>query len=89
MEDIMDHRSLIDRLGGNTVVAANLNDCTPIRVGQWKIGNRIPVEYWPGIIEMARGIDGMGFVTSDWLMNTVRPRKNSADDSPPSDVAAA
>lgn len=71
-----DHRSLIDALGGNKVVADALPDCTASRVGQWKINNRIPVEYWPDTIALAehRGIAG---ITSDWLMNSVRPRANS------------
>lgn len=74
METITDHRELIDALGGNVVVARELDDCTPGRVGQWKIGNRIPVEYWTGIIDFARE-KGFSFVDSDWLMNTFRPRK--------------
>lgn len=78
METITDHRSLIDALGGNKVVSDGLEDCTPVRVGQWKIGNRIPVEYWPGIIDLASRKPDLGFVTSDWLMNSVRPRSNPA-----------
>lgn len=73
METIADHKSLIDALGGNTLVAAGIPDCTPVRVGQWKLGNRIPPEYWPDVIQIA-GAKGLDFVTSDWLMNTFRPR---------------
>lgn len=78
METITDHRSLIDGLGGNKVVADQLTECTPVRVGQWKLGNRIPVEYWPGIIAMAEARN-IPDITSDWLMNTVRPRSNSSN----------
>ena len=73
MEPITDHRALIDALGGNKVVSDRLSDCTAVRVGQWKIGNRIPVEYWPGIIEMAEA-KGFSIISSDWLMQTNRPR---------------
>ncbi|WP_310530689.1 hypothetical protein [Novosphingobium sp.] len=81
MEPITDHKSLIDGLGGNKIVSEIIPDCTPVRVGQWKIGNRIPVEYWPAVIEgaSAKGVldaDGQS-ITSDWLMNTVRPRNSS------------
>lgn len=87
MEPINDHAALIDALGGNTVVAdflasrEDIDNCTPVRVGQWKIGGRIPVEYWPGIIEMAseKQVEG---INSDWLMSTNRPRqRNSASEA--------
>jgi hypothetical protein len=77
MEPITDHRSLIDELGGNKVVADTLPDCPPVRVGQWKIGNRIPVEYWPDIIAMAEA-KGLSFVNSEWLMKTMRPRAQAS-----------
>lgn len=73
METITDHSSLISELGGDTVVAGGLEDCTRGRVQQWRFGNRIPPEYWPGIIRLAEA-KGLAFVTSDWLMNTLRPR---------------
>ncbi|AOR77199.1 hypothetical protein BES08_10895 [Novosphingobium resinovorum] len=70
------HRALIDALGGNTAVANGIEGCTAVRVGQWKIGNRIPVEYWPDIIRMAHAKD-LSSISSDWLMNTVRPRQTA------------
>lgn len=78
METITDHRELIDALGGNKAVADDLGECTAVRVGQWKIGNRIPVEYWPGIIGMSER-KGITFVNSDWLMKTIRPRAQQGD----------
>lgn len=74
MKPITDHRSLIDGLGGGAGLAAKLDDCTAGRVRQWKIGNRIPVEYWPAIIRLAdeAGLEG---ITSDWLMHSIRPRE--------------
>lgn len=87
MEPITDHRSLIDALGGNTVVASEIADCTPVRVGQWKIGNRIPVEYWPAIIEIAQR-KGLADIDSDWLMTTFRPRVNSNGDDAAKATAA-
>lgn len=74
MKPITDHKSLIDALGGNKVVAGRLTGCTPSRVGQWKIGNRIPVEYWPGVIALAEA-DQIPGITSDWLMHNIRPRE--------------
>lgn len=76
METITDHRSLINALGGNVAVANSLGDCTAGRVSQWKLGNRIPVEYWPGIIALAETCKVPG-ITSDWLMNNMRARVNS------------
>ena len=74
MKPITDHRSLIDALGGNKALAEKLDGCTPSRVGQWKLGNRIPVEYWPKIISLAEAEQIPG-VTSDWLMYHIRPRE--------------
>lgn len=71
------HRALIDALGGNTAVANGIEGCTPVRVGQWKLGNRIPVEYWPDIIRLAQA-KKLRKINSDWLMNTVRPRQAAA-----------
>lgn len=83
MEPIKDHRALIDALGGNKVVSDELGDCTPVRVGQWKLTNRIPPEYWSDIIRIADA-KGVPDITSDWLMNAFRPRtmpKSSAAES--------
>lgn len=74
MKTIADHRGLIDALGGNKALAGKLTGCTPSRVGQWKIGNRIPVEYWPEIITLAEAAEING-ITSDWLMRSIRPRE--------------
>lgn len=73
MKPVIDHRGLIDALGGNTAVSAEIEGCTPVRVGQWKINNRIPVEYWPEIIKMAV-VKGLAHIDSDWMMTTFRPR---------------
>lgn len=83
MKSIADHRSLIDALGGNKVLAGNLKDCTPSRVGQWKIGNRIPPEYWTEIITLAEASDLEG-IDADWLLATLRPRQMPT----PQDAAA-
>jgi hypothetical protein len=74
MEPITDHADLIDKLGGNTAVAEQIEGCTAGRVGQWKIGNRIPPEYWPEIIRIADA-KGRREITSDWLMTNLRPRQ--------------
>lgn len=84
MERIEDHRGLIDALGGNKAVSDEIEGCPPVRVGQWKIGNRIPVEYWPDIIRMAE-VKELSFITSDWLMMTFRPRAAA----PPPETNAA
>lgn len=87
MKPIIDHRELINALGGNKAVSDELDSredcpsCTPVKVGQWKIGNRIPVEYWPGIIAVAAE-RGLTEISSDWLMNTVRPRLNADCQAP-------
>lgn len=73
MEAIADHRALIDTLGGNKVVSDGIDGCTPVRVGQWKLNNRIPPEYWPGIIRLAEAL-GHSEINSDWLMVNFRPR---------------
>jgi hypothetical protein len=73
MEPIDDHKALIDALGGNKAVSDEIDGCTPVRVGQWKLGNRIPPEYWPDFIRISEA-KGFTNITSDWLMNTLRPR---------------
>lgn len=86
MESIADHRALIDALGGNKSVSDAIEGCTPVRVGQWKLGNRIPPEYWPDMIRIAEA-QGRGDINSDWLMNTMRPR-NMPQSSEAQDAAA-
>mgnify|MGYP001614960112 CR=1 FL=1 len=75
MNAIVDHRSLVDALGGNTVVAG-IYPCPPVRVGQWKINNRVPPEYWPKLIERAAAMD-FSEIDADWLMRTTPPRENA------------
>ena len=77
MNAVTDHRSLVDALGGNKAVAEGLTDCTAVRVGQWKLGNRIPVEYWEGVIVMAETAK-IPEIDSDWLMRTTPPRAKAA-----------
>ena len=85
MKSITDHKALIDALGGNKIVADGIADCTPGRVGQWKIGNRIPTEYWPDIIAMSAAQDIEG-IDANWLMENMRPRQMP---SPSGEVAPA
>lgn len=73
MEPIADHKSLIDALGGNAEVA-RLGAWPPVRVGQWKNQNRIPVDYWPKIIEIAAEKSVPG-INSTWLMTAWRQRE--------------
>ena len=87
METITDHRELLDALGGNKAVSDEIEECTAVRVGQWKLGNRIPPEYWPDIIRIAES-KGLDFVTSDWLMNTLRPRQMPRPPEPETEAAA-
>lgn len=76
MKPIDCHRDLIDALGGNKAVADAIS-CPPVRVGQWKLSNRIPPEYWPRLIEMASGL-GRDDITADWFMLTTPPREVAA-----------
>lgn len=56
----MDARQLIDGLGGYALVAQRLR-IEPFNVQGYTYRGRIPVKYWPTIIDMAReqGIDGV------------------------------
>lgn len=75
MNAIVDHRSLIDALGGNTVVAG-IYPCPPVRVGQWKLSNRVPPEYWPKLIDLAAEKQVAG-IDAEWLMRNTPPRENA------------
>ena len=75
MEPIADHQGLIAKLGGSTVLARKCGWPLP-RVGQWKLNNRIPPEYWAEIITLAAN-EGLPDITSDWLMVNLPPRKPS------------
>lgn len=86
METVADHKTLIDRLGGNAVVARR-GEWLAVTVGQWKVQNRIPPEQWPKIIEMA-GEDGLEGIDSDWLMRNWAARKNAAGTDQPLEVQA-
>lgn len=89
MSTVTDHRSLLDALGGNTAVSKEIEGCLPVRVGQWKINNRIPVEYWQDIIRIAdaKAVEG---IDSNWLMETCPPRAMPAagEESDPKATAA-
>jgi hypothetical protein len=76
MKTIDCHRDLIDQLGGNKVVADAI-PCPPVRVGQWKIANRIPPEYWPRLIDMAAE-KGFPDITAEWMMLKTPPREVAA-----------
>lgn len=85
MNTIADHRSLIDRLGGNAEVA-RLGPWPANNVGFWKSQNRIPVEYWPRIIEISE-IKEVAGISSDWLRDHWPARKNAVPAS--ADTTAA
>jgi hypothetical protein len=74
MEPITDHADLIEKLGGQTELASLIEGCTPGRIGQWKIGKRIPPEYWRDIVTIAAA-KGHPEITVDWLTDNLRPRK--------------
>lgn len=86
MESITDHASLIAALGGGAEVAAGLDDvgseirALPVNVRAWAARNRIPPEYWPGIIAFAKAKDRT--VTAEWLMNTTPARKKHEGQEP-------
>lgn len=78
MANISDHAELIRELGGAAKVSADLSErmgepILPVTVRAWPIRNRIPPEYWPGIIGIA---EAKGFaIDADWLMRTTPARK--------------
>lgn len=69
---IADHKSLIDALGGNSVVAKGCG-VSAVRVGAWKRANRIPAENWPDIIKLAADKQ-YDQINPDWLMTHYAPR---------------
>lgn len=85
MANFTDHCSLIAALGGAAEVAAAEEVATdlPVNVRAWSARNRIPPEYWPGVIDLAAR-KGLPAVTSDWLMRTTPARRRREDE-----VAAA
>ncbi len=72
-DTISDHASLITSLGGAARVAEALS-ALPVTVRAWSARNRIPPEYWGGIIDLARlsEVD----VGAEWLMNTTPARSS-------------
>ena len=76
MDAISDHSSLIVALGGGAEVASAPNISTlAVNVRAWVARNRIPPEYWPGVISFAaaKGIA----VSADWLMRTTPARRRA------------
>lgn len=71
--DISDHAGLIGALGGAARVATAA-ETRPVNARAWAARNRIPPEYWPGVISLAeeRGFE----IDADWLMRTTPARAN-------------
>lgn len=70
-----DHASLITALGGAASVAAFPGvETLAVNVRAWSARNRIPPEYWPGIIRLADNLDLC--ISADWLMRTTPARAN-------------
>lgn len=69
------HAALISALGA-TRLAEQLGT-RPVTVRAWSGRNRIPPEYWQGVIAVATSdeID----VDADWFMRTTPPRANRAE----------
>lgn len=76
MEPLTDHAGLIRSLGGGAAVAEGLADLPDppkdVTVRAWIARNRIPPEYWPGMIRLGEAANIV--VTADWLMETTPPR---------------
>jgi hypothetical protein len=82
-DEILDHAGLIAALGGAARVAeAPSVETMPVTARAWTARNRIPPEYWPGIIEFAATLNVP--VTADWLMRTTPARAGRV---PPASVA--
>jgi hypothetical protein len=73
--DFDDHASLILALGGAAKVAIAA-DTLAVNARAWAARNRIPPEYWPGVIALA-GEQSL-VVDADWLMRTTPARANRA-----------
>lgn len=71
---LANHSALISALGA-TRLAAELGT-RAVTVRAWSGRNRIPPEYWPGVIAVADS-DAIN-VDADWLMRTTPPRANRA-----------
>ncbi|WP_139809984.1 carph-isopro domain-containing protein [Sphingomonas azotifigens] len=80
MTTFTDHSELIDALGGAAKVAAAPDVATlPVNVRAWAARNRIPPEYWPGVILLA--VEKNLPVTAEWLMQTTPPRRRPAQEA--------
>lgn len=83
MEDFSDHAGLIAALGGGAIIEDHLKELPDppkaVTVRAWAARNKIPPEYWPGIIELG---DTKGVaVTAEWLMRTTPARKRADSES--------
>lgn len=73
IDELTDHAALIAELGGAAQVANSEAVATlAVNARAWAARNRIPPEYWPGIIELAASLGVQ--VTADWLMRTTPAR---------------
>lgn len=85
MAEFSDHATLITALGGAAEVADHpAVNTLPVNARAWAARNRIPPEYWPGVIQLAA--DKQIDVSADWLMRTT-PARRRAD--PAASVQAA
>jgi hypothetical protein len=87
-DEILDHAGLIAALGGAARVAeAPSVETMPVTARAWTARNRIPPEYWPGIIEFAATLNVS--VTADWLMRTTPARAGRVTSTAATAEAAA
>lgn len=88
MESPTDHAGLIAALGGGAEIAEGLQGLSDpplaVTVRAWAARNKIPPEYWPGMIRIGES-KGVA-VTAEWLMQTTPARKR-ADVEPESEAA--
>lgn len=61
----MNHRQIVNALGGYRIIASDLG-LSPVAVWRWQ-QRGIPAKHWPRVIEMARA-NGVDAVTSESLM---------------------
>ena len=54
---------VVEKLGGATFIAKQMNKPAMTTVASWKIRGVIPVQYWPGLIKIARqrGLDWLTY----------------------------
>lgn len=96
MNNSTDHAGLIDSLGGAAKLSEGFDACEsdlraqPVSIRAWAARNRIPPEYWPGVIKFAASLSVE--VTADWLMLTTPARRNAVsatDETNPSPEPSA